>query len=177
MMVVVPRLPQSAPRRPATLAERRALAHPDRLRIVRLTFDQAFTNKQLAARLGRDPGTIYHHVRTLVATGFLAAEAPRRGARGAREVPYRSTGKSWTLDLGVPGDDAVSAVVGALQAELLEAPAEHRRWTRLALRLDSEQRERLETRIGELLDEVVSWEPAPDGEPYALFVAWHPRPS
>ena len=59
-------------RRPATEAEAKALASPLRLRILRLCLDQALTNKQLAGRLGRDPGTVLHHVRTLVATGFLA---------------------------------------------------------------------------------------------------------
>ena len=95
-------------RREATPAEAKALAHPDRLRIIRLTFDEALTNKQLAERLGRNPGTSLYHLRMLVATGFVAAEEPRRGARNASEVPYRSTGKSWTLDVGEPSQDTFS---------------------------------------------------------------------
>ncbi|HEV8373300.1 MAG TPA: winged helix-turn-helix domain-containing protein, partial [Actinomycetota bacterium] len=81
-------------RRAATPEEARALANPLRLRILRLSLDQALTNKQLAERLGMDPGTVLHHVRTLVRTGFLAAEAVRQGERGALEKPYRATGKS-----------------------------------------------------------------------------------
>src|SRR5262245_39035990 len=103
------------PRREATREEAKALAHPDRLRIIRLTFDEALTNKQLAERLGRNPGTTLYHLRMLVATGFMAAEEPRRGARNAAEVPYRSTGKSWTLDVGEPSDDAFAAMVDAFR--------------------------------------------------------------
>ena len=53
-------------RRPATVDEAKALANSLRLRILRLTLDQALTNKQLAERLDRDPGTVLHHVRRLV---------------------------------------------------------------------------------------------------------------
>jgi len=168
------RLPRDTPRRQATLAEARAIAHPDRLRIIRLTFDGALTNKQLADALGRDPATTLHHVRTLVDTGFLEALPARRGARGAREVPYRSTGKSWSLTFGTDLDQG-AAMVDALRAELADSPPEERRLTRLALRLSPEQRARLEEGFKALIDEAASWDPLPDGEPWALFVALHPR--
>jgi DNA-binding transcriptional ArsR family regulator len=164
-------------RRKADLAEARALAHPDRLRIIRLTFDAELTNKQLADQLGRDPATVLHHVRTLVDTGFLEALPVRRGERGSRERPYRSTGKSWTLDLDpdlVDGDTA--AMVEAFRAEVFESPPDQRRLTRLALRLSPDQRAELGRRLGELIDEAASWEPVADGEPWALFVALHRRP-
>ena len=119
-------------RRPATPEEARALAHPDRLRIIRLTYDAALTNKELAERLGRNPGTTLYHLRVLVATGFVAAEAARKGNRGAAEVPYRSTGKSWTVDVGEPTDDLTTALLDAFRAEILESPAETRRTSRLA---------------------------------------------
>ena len=61
------------PERDATPAEMRALANPIRLRLLRLTLDRALTNKEMAERLGRDPGTVLHHVRVLVRTGFLEA--------------------------------------------------------------------------------------------------------
>ena len=70
--------------------------------------------------------------------GFVAPEEPRRGARGAAEVPYRSTGKSWTLDVGEPDPDVTSAMVDAFRAELLESPVETRKASRLALRLTAE---------------------------------------
>ena len=129
--------PTRIARRAATPEEAKALAHPDRLRIIRLTFDEALTNKELADRLGRNPGTTLYHLRMLVATGFVAPEEARRGARGAAEVPYRSTGKSWTLDVGEPDPDVTSAMVDAFRAELLESPVDTRKASRLALRLSA----------------------------------------
>jgi DNA-binding transcriptional ArsR family regulator len=75
------------------------MASPIRLRILRLCLDGSLTNKQIAARLGRDPATVLYHVRRLVDTGFLVADPVRRGVRGSREVPYRATGKSWVLEV------------------------------------------------------------------------------
>jgi len=162
-------------RRQATHEEAKALAHPARLRIIRLTFDEALTNKELADRLGRNPGTTLYHLRMLVATGFVAPEEPRRGARGAAEVPYRSTGKSWTLDVGEPDPDVTSAMVDAFRAELLESPVETRKASRLALRLTPEQRVELEGRLEAIVEEAASLPRADDGEPWALFVAMHER--
>jgi predicted ArsR family transcriptional regulator len=171
----VPRRDPAAARRQATPEEARALSHPDRLRIIRLTFDASLTNKELAAALGRDPATTLHHVRTLVATGFIEPQEARRGTRGAKEIPYRSTGKSWTLDVGEPTDDRAVAVLDAFRAELLESPPAGRKWARLALRLTAEQREELEARLFALVEEAANWDPADDGEPMALFVAMHER--
>src|SRR5918999_4320330 len=93
-------------RRPATEAEAKALASAFRLRILRVCLDEPLTNKEIAARLRAHPATTLHHVRKLVATGFLAPQPERRGSRGAREIPYLATRKSWTLDVGdKPTDD------------------------------------------------------------------------
>jgi DNA-binding transcriptional ArsR family regulator len=89
-------------RRPATAAEAKALAHPLRMRILRLCVDRSLTNKELAEWLGKDPGTVLHHVRTLVVNGFLVPDEVRQGAKGALEKPYRATGKSWTLSPSWP---------------------------------------------------------------------------
>ena len=167
---------RSTERRVATPAEIRALSHPDRLRIIRLTYDAELTNKELAERLGRDPASTLHHVRTLVRTGFIAPQAPRRGARGAKEIPYRSTGKSWTLDIGDATDDQALVVLDAFRTELLESPPEDRRWARLALRVSPERRVELEARLFELVEEAASWGPDEGGEPWAMFVALHARP-
>ena len=81
-------------------ADARALASVVRWRILRLCLDEPLTNREIAARLRRDPGTTYHHVRTLAERGFLEAQPERRGARGAREVPYVATRKTWRTDAG-----------------------------------------------------------------------------
>jgi DNA-binding transcriptional ArsR family regulator len=161
-------------RRPATAEEARALANPLRLRILRLCLDRALTNKELASRLGRDPGTILHHVRMLVATGFLAADEDRRGARGAIERPYRATGKSWTLDVGdsAPG---MLASVDAFREELGEGtPSDIRTMSRLGIRLAPDRLAAFQERIESLVEDLFAADD-PAGEPYGFFVALHRR--
>src|SRR3954453_3100383 len=103
-------VPPQTSRRDATPAGFKAMAHPLRLRILRLCLHDALTNKQIADRLGQDPATTLHHVRTLCTTGFLAPDPARTGARGALEKPYRATGKSWILSV----DGADEQVTGVL---------------------------------------------------------------
>lgn len=166
-----------APRRPATDEEARALASSLRLRILRLTFDEALTNKELAQRLGRDPATVLHHVRTLVETGFLAALPVRRGPRGARERPYRATGKSWTVDISEPArlHATESAMVEAFLAEIADVPAGELDLTRLALRVSPAERAELQARLLALCQEYVERQPGTDAESWALFSAVYPR--
>jgi DNA-binding transcriptional ArsR family regulator len=166
-------------RRAATPEEAKALAHPLRLRILRLCLDAALTNKQLAERLGKDPGTVLHHVRTLVATGFLVAEEVRQGDSGALEKPYRATGKSWTLDVGeaTAGEpSAAEAMLEAFLAEFREAgPGAGRGFSRLGLTLDEASFHELQDRLQAVLDEFAGRSPDPDGEPYGVLVVIHRR--
>jgi DNA-binding transcriptional ArsR family regulator len=112
----------SEARRPATPAEAKALAHPVRQRIIRLCSLGERTNQQLAAELGRDPATILYHVRKLVDAGFLVVGEVRAGPSGALEKPYRSTGRSWQMD--VPPEqsgEASFAMLDAVREELVDA--------------------------------------------------------
>jgi predicted ArsR family transcriptional regulator len=166
-------------RRPATPEEARALANPLRIRILRLCLDEALTNKQLAERLGRDPGTVLHHVRTLVATGFLVPEEVRQGEKGALEKPYRATGMSWSLSLDADAATEITAsqaMLEAFLAELEEAgPDAAAGFNRLALTLNKASREELQNRVLAVLDEFVARPADPDGEPLGLFFAMHRR--
>jgi DNA-binding transcriptional ArsR family regulator len=173
--------PERAPRivgerRPPTDEEARALASAVRLRILRLCLDEALTNKEIAARLDRNPATVLHHVRTLLDTGFLVAEPDRRGARGAREVPYRATGKSWLMDgagRAAPGRDPALA---AFLEEVAAVGEEHLESTRLGLRLSAADREDLTRRLHDLLDSYARRPPPPDGEKWSLYLGMHPEP-
>jgi DNA-binding transcriptional ArsR family regulator len=159
-------------RRPATPEEARALANPLRLRILRLCLDRSMTNEELAARLDRDAGTLLHHVRILVAAGFLAPDEERRGARGSTERPYRSTGKSWTLDVG-DGDPGMLAVVDAFRAELAEIDGDDVfALSRVAVRLRPEAREAFAERLMALVHEFHDADD-PDGEAHGLLVGFH----
>ena len=147
-----------AKRRPASVKEIKALSHPLRVRILRLCGDRELTNKQLADRLGEDAGTVYYHVRQLVAAGFLEPAAVRSGESGALEKPYRSTRKSWWLS--VPVDDVATgqglAPVEAFQQELAEAgPASIATYSRFSLHLSPEDVAELDRRIVAVIDEYV----------------------
>jgi predicted ArsR family transcriptional regulator len=163
------------PKRKATDAEARAVASAVRLRILRMCFSEALTNKELAERLGRNPATVLHHVRTLVDTGFLVAEPVRRGTRGAREVPYRATGKSWLMDgAGRAGQDRDPALAAFLE-EVAAVGEQRLESTRLGLRLSVADREDLARRLHELLDEYARRPADPDGEKWSVYLGMHPE--
>jgi hypothetical protein len=167
----------------ATVREARALAHPVRVRILRLCLDRALTNAELATILGQRPATVLHHVRTLVSTGFLAGDGWRRGPRGSTEKPYRATGKSWQLHGTLTTDDGtiLRSVFQAVAAEISEAgPGAVVEGARLALRLQPDQLDTLVTRLRELIagfpppERHLADEPPP-GDPYAMLLILHRR--
>jgi hypothetical protein len=162
-------------RRPATEDEARALASSLRLRILRLCLDRALTNKEIAARLQTNPATTLHHVRKLVATGFLAPQEERRGTRGAREVPYLATGKSWRLDVhdsGVSGGG--TAMIQAFLDEIQLIDRDTAPFARLGLRLSETDLDELRGRLEEILEDFRQRKLDPDGRPYSIFVALYP---
>lgn len=161
-------------RRPATEEEARTLASPLRLRILRLCLDVSLTNKEIAERLGRDPASVLYHVRRLVRTGFLVAEQERRGTRGAREVPYRSTGKSWTLSIGESEDPrlATTTLVEAFVQDATRIGFEKVDSTRMGLRLTPEEYDELSRRMHELVEEFRLR--GSTGAPWSLFIGLHP---
>jgi predicted ArsR family transcriptional regulator len=161
-------------RRPATEAEARALASAVRIRILRLCLDRALTNKEIAERLGANPATTLHHVRTLVDTGFLAPQPTRRGARGSREVPYLATGKSWTLDVGESGvRGGREAMLDAFLAEARLVDLDRVDMSRLGLRLTEDNFHELQRRIQAILDEYADRPRDADGRAYSVFVAYY----
>jgi len=103
----------------------KAVASPLRLRILRLCNNREWTNKELAVRLERDPATILHHVRLLVAAGLIEPVAVRQGRSGAYEKPYRATGLSWQLSFEKAAEDEEQegelAMLSAFRQELAEA--------------------------------------------------------
>jgi DNA-binding CsgD family transcriptional regulator len=146
-------------RRQATVLEAKALAHPLRIRMLRLCRQQAMTNKQLADRLGIDPGTALYHVRQLTESGLMTQEPVRTGPSGALEKPYRSTGQSWWLDgpLADADPDGAFAPIQAFQDELREAgPASVQTFDRFLLHLSPADLQTLERRILAILDEYVA---------------------
>jgi DNA-binding transcriptional ArsR family regulator len=161
-------------KRPATRAEARALAHPLRLRILRLCLDESLTNAELAVRLGEQPATVLYHVRTLLREGFLVREPERRGRRQARELPYRSTRKSLTISLG-PDVAGHLAVLDAVRAELAEAgPDALLTLSRLGLRLSPVRLQALLEQIVDLVREAATADEE-TGLPVGMLMLVHRR--
>jgi DNA-binding transcriptional ArsR family regulator len=71
----------------------KALGHPLRVRVLEMLGqegDWQLTNRELAQRLGVDPGHLHFHVRMLLRAGLIElAESEGRG----REKPYRAVAK------------------------------------------------------------------------------------
>jgi hypothetical protein len=160
-------------RRPASDEEARALASSLRLRILRTCLHEPHTNKEIAQILGRDPASVLHHVRTLVRTGFLVAEEERRGTRGAREVPYRATGKSWRLSS--PAQDR--ATLDTFLEEVALVPAEQVDSARLGLRLSPADWADFNAKLRALLDEFADRPTDPTAPAWSIFLAIHPDPN
>ncbi|WP_405217969.1 ArsR/SmtB family transcription factor [Agrococcus sp. Ld7] len=148
-------------------ARARALSSPLRLRVLRLCAFEARTNKELAQLLGVNPGTMLHHVRTLVQTGFLAAEPDRSGTGGAREVPYRATGRSWTTR--VPEISPVLLETFLQQIDGVPPDMIDISW--MGLKLNDEHREEFQQRLFELMNEFKERGPDPDGETIGVFTS------
>jgi len=157
-------------RRLATDEEARALASALRLRILRVCLSEPHTNKEIATALERDPATTLHHVRLLAKTGFLAPQPERRGARGAREIPYLATRKSWHLSTPPAG----RVLVDAFLEEAALVPAEELDTSRLGLKLSEDNLHRFKQRLSGLLDEFEQMPEDADGTHWSIFIAIHP---
>ena len=150
-------------------ARARALSSPLRLRILRLCLHESRTNKELADLLDLNPATTLHHVRTLVSNGFLAAEEPRRGNRGAREVPYRSTRQSW----GTRIPNAAPMLVDTFLQEIDGLSPQEIQVLRVGLKLSEASQKEMLARIREVIEDYALREPEPDGVATSLFLAHH----
>ena len=150
-------------------ARGRALSSPVRLRILRLCLHKGRTNKEIAEILELNPATALHHVRTLLATGFLAAEEARTGNRGAKEIPYRATGLSWRSRI----PNAAPVLVETFLQEIDGlTPSEIDVW-RLGLRLNETNRSEMMRRIREILEEYAVRDSDPDGTATSIMLAHH----
>jgi DNA-binding transcriptional ArsR family regulator len=160
-------------RRQATDEEARALASALRLRILRICLDDGRTNQEIARILGRDPASILHHIRTLVRTGFLEPQEERRGTRGAREIPYLATRKSWRLNTPVKD----RAMLDTFLEEVALVPVADLDMSRLGLRLSATDWAEFQARLLELLEEFAGRPDDPAAAAWSLFIALHPDPN
>ena len=71
----------------------KALGHPLRLRVLETLGaedDRPLTNRELAERVGVDPGHLHFHVRMLLRAGLIE----RLDTEGSREKPYRAVART-----------------------------------------------------------------------------------
>jgi DNA-binding transcriptional ArsR family regulator len=91
----------------------KALGHPLRLRVLEMLGgenEEALTNRDLARRLGVDPGHLHFHVRMLVRAGLIE---PAEGGQG-REKPYRTVARTIRIS------PELRAAAGSAQAAMLD---------------------------------------------------------
>jgi DNA-binding transcriptional ArsR family regulator len=91
----------------------KALGHPLRLRVLETLgeTEAAMSNRELAQKLGVDPGHLHFHVRMLLKAGLIKQVASAKG----REKPYRSAAKTLKV-----APELVSAGASELQATVVE---------------------------------------------------------
>jgi len=150
-------------------ARARALSSPLRLRILRLCLHESRTNKEIADILDLNPATSLHHVRTLVSNGFLTAEEPRRGNRGAKEVPYRSTRQSW----GARIPHAAPLLVDTFLQEINGLDPQEIQVVRVGLKLSEASQKEMMGRIKDVIEDYALRDPEPEGVATSLFLAHH----
>jgi len=139
-------VPSGSPRRDALTIDRpeqlKALGHPLRLKVLQVLGEkgEALTNRELAARLGVDPGHLHFHVRMLLKAGLI--ELADEGA--GREKPYRATAKTFRVapELLASGGarDIQAAMIDQVQrAHALYSDKGEFRGAQLELRLSLER--------------------------------------
>jgi DNA-binding transcriptional ArsR family regulator len=96
----------------------KALGHPLRLRVLETLgehHDSEFTNRELAQRLGVDPGHLHFHVRMLLRAGLI--ELADNGHGHGREKPYRAVARTFR----VAPELLASRGASDLQAAMIDA--------------------------------------------------------
>jgi DNA-binding transcriptional ArsR family regulator len=91
----------------------KALGHPLRLRVLEALGEAGspMSNRELAQKLGVDPGHLHFHVRMLLKCGLIQQVASAKG----REKPYRAAAKTLKV-----APELVSAGASDLQATVVE---------------------------------------------------------
>jgi DNA-binding transcriptional ArsR family regulator len=142
----------------------KALGHPLRVRTIEVLCqaERPLTNRDLAERLGVDPGHLHFHVRMLLKAGLIElAEDESRG----REKPYRAVARHLRVDpdlLATGGAaEAQASFVRDVQHSLEQFAASGRfRIVQVALRGDLEK---VRAAVDEVLTGLLAME-EPEGE-------------
>jgi DNA-binding transcriptional ArsR family regulator len=121
----------------------KALGHPLRVRALEMLGDDTdgeLTNRELAQRLGVDPGHLHFHVRMLLRAGLI--ELVRQGK--GREKPYRAVARTFRVSPELLAAGGASDIQAAILDEVQRGLAAHGaggkfRSAQLELRIDLDQ--------------------------------------
>jgi DNA-binding transcriptional ArsR family regulator len=122
----------------------KALGHPLRVRVLEMLGQDGewqLTNRELAQRLGVDPGHLHFHVRMLLKAGLI--ELADSGGRG-REKPYRAVAKVFRVAPELLAAGGASDLQAAMIDQVQRAHAHYSeagvfRGAQLELKLSMEQ--------------------------------------
>jgi DNA-binding transcriptional ArsR family regulator len=153
----------------------KALGHPLRLRVLEALgeSEEPLSNRELAQRLGVDPGHLHFHVRMLLRAELIKQVPSEKG----REKPYRAAAKTLKVapELVSAGASTLHvAVMDDLQRAHAEHGAEGRfRFVRVTVRMDPEKAMQV------LSDLVPQFEELEDenAEQLVITAVVHPQPS
>jgi DNA-binding transcriptional ArsR family regulator len=153
----------------------KALGHPLRLRVLEVLGEsgEQLTNRQLAQRLGVDPGHLHFHVRMLLGAGLIELVE----GEGRREKPYRAVASS----IRVAPELISTGAVNDMRAAMLDAV--ERGWraytdegrfrsAQITVRMDPERVRDAFQAFSAALDEHED----PEQEPLLITVFSHPLP-
>jgi DNA-binding transcriptional ArsR family regulator len=122
----------------------KALGHPLRVRTLEMLGGddegEELTNRELAQRLGVDPGHLHFHVRMLLKAGLIELVEQEKG----REKPYRSVARTFRVAPELLAAGHASDIQAAILEEVQRGLAAHGptgkfRSAQLELRLDLDQ--------------------------------------
>ena len=152
----------------------KALGHPLRLRVLETlggTDGDELTNRELANRLGVDPGHLHFHVRMLLAAGLI--ELVERS--GGREKPYRAVARHVRVAPELIATGAANDAREAMLDQVRQGWAEYAssgtfRSAQLNIRLDPEEVRELFRRFVEQAAELED----ESKEQLVVTFFWHP---
>ena len=154
----------------------KALGHPLRLRVLETlggTDGDELTNRELANRLGVDPGHLHFHVRMLLSAGLI--ELVERS--GGREKPYRAVARHVRVAPELIATGAANDAREAMLDQVRQGWAEYAssgtfRSAQLNIRLDPEEVRELFRRFVEQAAELED----ESKEQLIVTFFWHPPP-
>jgi DNA-binding transcriptional ArsR family regulator len=154
----------------------KALGHPLRLKVLELLGenDEALTNRDLAQRLGVDPGHLHFHVRMLMRAGLIERA---EGGQG-REKPYRAVAKTIRVapKLLAAGATATNDIHAAMLEDVQTGwakfgPQGRFRSAQMTVRLDPERVRELWAELSKKADDLEDT----SREPLSITLVAHPH--